>query len=311
MRRTVLFGLLVASVGATVIAPARASQRQGPEVRDARSLGIKIAAAGDIACPTNTVGPKSCHHQATSDLLVGLLPEGLVGVLPLGDLQYENGELQNFAQYYGPTWGRLHAISYPVPGNHEYGTPAAAGYHAFWGPRPFTALPYYSFDIGAWHFIALNSNCTAVEVRGCGPGSPQEQWLRADLAAHPVPCTLAYWHHPRFSSAGGGKTYLALWDALYEHNADVVLAGHNHFYERFAPQTPTGNADAAKGIRQFTVGTGGASHDSPSGTAPNSQVRNSTTFGVLELTLQPTGYDWRFVPEAGATFRDRGSDSCH
>jgi glycerophosphoryl diester phosphodiesterase len=270
-----------------------------------------VAAAGDIACATSTPGDTTCHHGATSDLLVGA---GLTAVLPLGDLQYSNGELDNFNAYYDPTWGRVKNISYPVPGNHEYNTPGATGYYTYWQDRPFTASPgYYSFDLGGWHLIALNSTCS--EVGGCGVGSPQERWLRSDLAAHPAACTLAYWHDPRFSSGsnhGSDSTYDAFWQALYEHDAEVVLAGHEHVYERFAPQSPSGAADPAQGIRQFTVGTGGRSHyEFNQHPLPTSEVRHAGTFGVLTLTLHSGSYDWVFVPEAGGIFTDTGSDRCH
>jgi hypothetical protein len=267
-----------------------------------------IAAAGDIACDSVVVTATTCHQRATSDLLVG---QGLDGVLALGDIQYENGELANFNAYYDPTWGRVKGITYPAPGNHEYNTSGATGYYSYFSSR--TSAPgYYSFDLGSWHLIALNSNCAA--IGGCGAGSAQLQWLQADLAAHPSACTLAFWHHPRFNSGathGSDATYQPFWQALYDANADVVLVGHEHVYERFGPQTPAGAADATRGIRQFTVGTGGKTHHDFGPVAANSQVRNNDTFGVLKLTLKPGGYDWQFVPEAGASFTDTGSSSCH
>jgi hypothetical protein len=274
-----------------------------------------IGAAGDIACsPTSTSTANSCH-QANTAALLGQSP--LAGVLPLGDDQYEDGTLSAFQGSYDPTWGRYKGITYPTPGNHEYNTAGAAGYFDYFngagvadgiaGPR---SQGYYSYDIGTWHLISLNSNCTKVS---CAAGSPQEQWLRADLAAHPAACTLAYWHHPRFSSGSHGDTTLVqpLWQALYDANADVVLSGHDHLYERFAPQTPTGVADPVRGIREFLVGTGGRSHYSFGTPEPNSEVRNSATFGILKLTLHAGSYDWAFVPEAGKTFTDFGSASCH
>ena len=269
-----------------------------------------VAAAGDIACSSNTPGTATCHHKATSDLLVGA---GLAAVLPLGDLQYPDGVLDHFNASYDPTWGRVKGITYPAPGNHEYHQVGASGYYTYFQDRPFTASPgYYSFDIGTWHLIALNSNCSA--VGGCGAGSPQVQWLESDLAAHPASCTLAYWHHARFSSGanhGSSSGTQAFWASLYQNDADVVLVGHEHNYERFAPQTPSGTTDPARGIREFVVGTGGKSHYGFGAPIANSEVRNGDTFGVLKLTLHPGNYDWSFVPEAGATFTDTGSTSCH
>jgi acid phosphatase type 7 len=170
---------------------------------------------------------------------------------------------------------------------------------------------WYSYDLGAWHLVALNSNCD--EVGGCDEGSAQERWLRADLAASSARCTLAYWHHPRFSSGphGDDSSTDALFEALYDGNAEVVLSGHDHDYERFAPQTASGAADAARGLRQFVVGTGGRGHYPFGAAGPNSEVRSSGTFGVLDLTLSAAGYRWKFRPEAGKTFTDEGSATCH
>jgi len=165
--------------------------------------------------------------------------------------------------------------------------------------------------VGSWHVVVLNSNCSIVS---CAKGSAQEQWLRADLAAHPVACTLAYWHHPRFSSGvvhGSTTTVEPLWQSLYDAGADLVLEGHEHNYERFGPLDPQGRPDPARGIRSFVVGTGGASHY-PFGTPiTGSEVRNSDTYGVLQLTLKSKGFDWQFVPEAGKAFTDSGSAACH
>ena len=169
---------------------------------------------------------------------------------------------------------------------------------------------YYSFDIGAWHLIALNSNCE--DAGGCFYGSPQVKWLQTDLVAHRNLCTLVYWHIPLFSS--GGRTAVntkSMWQILYGQDVDVILNGHDHIYERFAPQTPDGTPDPVRGIRQFVVGTGGSNLTEIETIAPNSEVRNNTTYGVLKLTLHPDSYDWEFVPEAGKTFRDSGSEKCH
>jgi hypothetical protein len=275
-----------------------------------------IAAAGDIACapsdPNYNGGlgtATKCAQKRTSDLVVSEQP---TAVLTLGDNQYEIGRLSRFLESYDPTWGRVKSITRPTVGNHEYMTAGAAGHFDYYGaaagPR---GKGYYSFDVGSWHLVALNSNCA--EVGGCGAGSPQESWLRSDLAAHPNRCTLAYWHHPRFSSGphGNSAAMQAIWKALYDANADVVLAGHDHTYERFAPQDHTGVADPVRGIRGFVAGTGGKNHYSFGTTRPNSQVRNSATFGVLEFSLHPGSYNWKFEPVAGASFTDSGSDSCH
>ena len=200
----------------------------------------------------------------------------------------------------------------PAVGNHEYGTPGAEAYYTYFGARAGPAgKGYYSFDLGSWHLISLNSNCGEVS---CAKGSEQDRWLRADLAAHPSRCTLAYWHHPRWSSGtthGDTESVAPFIDALYEAGADLVLVGHEHNYERFAPQDPRERPDPDRGIREFVVGTGGKSLYPFGSPDPNSEVRNSDTFGILSLTLHPTGYDWEFVPEAGGQFHDRGAGQCH
>jgi len=264
-----------------------------------------IAAAGDIACDSSTPGATTCHQAATADLLAA---GNFTAVLGLGDHQYPSGALGDFNAYYDPTWGRVKAKTYPAPGNHEYQTSGAAGYFAYFGDRAGPAgRGYYSFDVGSWHIISLNSEISTAT------GSAQETWLKGDLAANSQRCTLAYWHKPLFSSGphGNNPGVKPLWDALYAAGAELALAGHDHDYERFAPQTPTGSADAPQGIREFVVGTGGKEHYSISSTKPNSQVHNTDTFGVLRLTLHPDGYDWEFVPEAGKTFTDSGTSSCH
>ena len=239
-------------------------------------------------------------------------PGGMQTVLALGDLQYPGGAFSDFQASYDPTWGRVKTITKPVPGNHEYQTANASGYYSYFGSAAGDpAKGYYSFDVGSWHIVALNSNCSSISG-GCGAGSPQETWLRTDLAAHATTCALAYWHHPRWSSAGGGTSSMqAIWKAAYDAGVDVVLAGHVHNYERFAPQGATGGLNNSTGVREFVVGTGGANLASASSPIANSQVLQNTTFGVLELSLHATSYDWRFVPEAGKTFTDSGSTACH
>ena len=284
-----------------------------------------IAAAGDIACDPAGSGflggvgtATKCRQQYTSDLLVNA---GLTAVLTLGDNQYECGAYPQYLQSFDLSWGRLNPIMFPAPGNHDYEAPLGAldcdathqalGYFEYFGDvAGQVGKGYYSYDLGAWHLIALNSNCGF--VGGCGVGSPQETWLRADLAAHPASCTLAYWHHPRWSSGsihGSSANVGAFWSALNGARADIVLSGHVHNYERFAPQLPSGVADAA-GIREFVVGTGGANHYAFGTPIANSEVRIADTFGVLRLTLHPDSYDWSFESETGQEL-DSGRTACH
>ncbi|MCW2990524.1 MAG: hypothetical protein JWM73_1118 [Solirubrobacterales bacterium] len=280
-----------------------------------------VAAAGDIACdpasPDFNGGlgiPRHCGQLRTSNLL---LDQDLWAVLPLGDTQYSNGEYDKFLASYDPSWGRTKELQRPVIGNHEYAT-GATGYFDYFdgigaldGPAGERTKGYYSYELGAWHVVALNSECTKV-AGGCAVGSPQQRWLAADLAAHPRRCTLAMWHTPRFSSFHGGNAATAvLWQTLQDAGADVVLSGHHHFYERFAPQTPQGVADSATGIRQFTVGTGGGSIDDAESRLATSQKLIETTFGVLRLGLHPAGYDWRFQSASADPATDSGSDVCH
>ena len=222
-----------------------------------------VGAAGDVACDpadanfNGAAGSRTgCHMRATSDLLVG---SGLTSVLVLGDAQYENGTLDKFRASYDPTWGRVDAIAHPAVGNHEYQTRDAAGYFQYFGSAAGdSGAGYYSFDIGRWHIVALNSNCS--KAGGCDVGSPQESWLRNDLQTHRNGvCTLAYWHHPRFSSGRHGNTasMQPIWQTLYQFGTELVLSGHDHDYERFAPQRSGGSLDAERGIREFVVGTGG------------------------------------------------------
>jgi hypothetical protein len=267
-----------------------------------------IAAAGDIACePTGVVTPTTCQQQATSDLL---LSAPLTAVLTLGDEQYVEGRLKSFETMYGPTWGRFLSITHPGPGNHEYQSGGAGFYQYFGKAAGAPNHSYYSFDVGSWHIISLNSECSF--AGGCGAGSPQERWLVADLAAHHNRCTLAFWHEPRFSSGlhGDNTVYDQFWIDLYSAGADVVLSGHDHDYERFGPQNPSGQADPLRGIREFVVGTGGKNLRPFDQIRANSQVR-SDTFGVLELTLHSESYGWRFVPIKGSSFTDAGSATCH
>jgi acid phosphatase type 7 len=275
-----------------------------------------LAAAGDIACPTTDSAynggngtSTGCQQKATSNLLVNLAPAAIAA---LGDNQYDDGSATQFNSVFNPTWGRVKPTIHPAIGNHEIKTDSTAtGYFNYFGPAAGTAgKGWYSYTLGTWHVVVLNGNCS--NIGGCGAGSPEEQWLRSDLAAHPAACTLAYWHQPRFSSGNHGSStlYTPFWQDLYNAGVDVVLNGHDHDYERFAPQTPSGALDNSRGIREFVVGTGGAHWEQMGSVKPNSQIRNQT-FGVLALTLHAGSYDWKFIPQAGKTFTDSGTTACH
>jgi hypothetical protein len=281
-----------------------------------------IAAAGDIACGSNNprfnggLGTfNSCQELATSNLLQG---KSLAAVLILGDLQYdENGSLESYFTSYDPTWGRWKSASHPAIGNHEYDDALGAqGYFDYWdgvggatGPAGVRGEGWYSFDVGSWHLIALNSNCDQV---GCGGRSRQIRWLREDLHEHRSSCVLAFMHQPRFSSGmyeepadTGG-----LWRALYRGRADVVLNGHDHIYERFAPSRPSGIVDPAKGITQFTVGTGGYFLFPTVPPSPtNSEFVENTSFGVMFMRLARDSFGWSFVGTGGNVI-DHGRRLC-
>jgi hypothetical protein len=230
----------------------------------------------------------------------------------MGDNAYESGTITEFNNCYAPTWGRQKSRTHPSVGNHEYRTLGAAGYYSYFGAAAGDPQKgYYGYDIGAWHVIVINSNCS--EVGGCGVNSPQLTWLQSDLAAHTSLCTLAYWHQPRFSSGehGNSTAVQPIWQVLYQAGVELILNGHDHDYERFAPQNPTGVADPLNGIREFVVGTGGKDLRPMGSPVSNSEVRNDNTWGVLKLTLHPTGYDWKFIPVAGQTFTDSGNGICH
>lgn len=255
-----------------------------------------VLAAGDIAwCGI----PGAELTARILDRIPGL-------VLALGDLAYFNGSFEDFARCYEPTWGRHRSRTRPAPGNHDYDTPGAAGYYTYFetlaGP---SGDGYYSFATGGWHILSLNSNISMA------PGSPQYAWLENELR-RTTRCSLAYWHHPLFSSAVNGDNLNTkpLWDLLYAAGVDVVLNGHDHVYERFLPQSPDGVLDRVRGIRQFTVGTGGAELTRFVRRLPNSAT-NYVGFGVLKLTLLPDRYDWEFVPVEGGAFSDTGFDLCH
>jgi acid phosphatase type 7 len=252
--------------------------------------------AGDITNCAMT------EDESTAQLLDAI--DGTV--FTLGDNAYPDGTAEQFDDCYDLTWGRHKARTMPVPGNHDYHTAHGSGYYAYFGARAHGPNGYSSYELGKWHIIALN---TEIDVSA---NSAQVTWLKADLAAHNNVCTLAYWHEPRWSSGsvhGSSTRSAAIWRALYASGVDVVLNGHDHVYERFAPQNPRGQADP-EGIREFVVGTGGAALYDFGTPLPNSEIRNNTAHGVLKLTLHATSYEWEFVPIAGQTFHDSGSANC-
>jgi chitodextrinase len=332
LRAAVLRGILVALAftGLAAVSPAG-----GWAIGTARAADPVIAAAGDIACDpldahfngglgSGTAGSSNdvCRQAAVATTIEGI--PNLQAVLDLGDNQYYCGGYQAFLGSYDKSWGAFKAITHPSVGNHEYltsgGAPqatgcdptnaGASGHYTYFGAA--AGLPgqgYYSFNVGSWHLIALNSSCSG--AGGCAASSPQGKWLAADLAANRAPCTLAYWHIPLFSSGGrASPNSQPFFAALYAAGADIVLNGHDHIYERFAPQTSTGALDAANGLREFIVGTGGANHTSIAAAAANSLLRDTTTFGALQLTLHAGSYDWKFLNSRGA-FTDSGSGTCH
>jgi hypothetical protein len=296
--------------------PGCASATDTDETNPSSGGGSTIAAAGDIVCDPAASGfsgtqPAICQHRATADLL-----SGADAVLALGDLQYDNGSLAKFLNGYDPSWGPYAPVTYPALGNHEYQVTGAQGYFDYWAQkgRPTGAVGagYYSFNLGTWHLIALNSNCSPV---ACLEGSAQNNFLEQDLATT-QPCVLAFWHHPLFSSrtASGGTPLpgpKAFWDDLYAAGADIVLNGHAHYYQRYAKQDPAGRA-ASNGIREFIVGTGGKSHDGFSGTQdPDFEFGLGSSYGVLKLQLDDHSYSWQFVAVNGAVLDAGGPVSCN
>jgi hypothetical protein len=276
-----------------------------------------IAAAGDIGCgssdPNYNGGngtAAACRQKYTSDLLVN---GGYTSVLTLGDNMQSDPSPTGFATVFNSTWGRVKPLIHPEAGNHDYGYSGAKGYYGYFGAAAGDpAKGYYSFDLGRWHVVALNSNCANI-AGGCVSGGAQELWLRSDLAAHPGQCVLAFDHHARYSSGhDGDNTFMtALFQELLNAHADVLLSGHSHDYERFLPQDNGSHLDTANGITQFVVGTGGAFFTGLGTRHANSAASQNSTFGVLALTLHSSSYDWRFVPESGKTWTDSGTRSCH
>jgi acid phosphatase type 7 len=264
-----------------------------------------LIAAGDIAsCPES-------GDEQTAKLIQTMLEKTPATVAALGDLVYPTGKLETYKACYGPTWGQFLQVTKPAIGNHDYAGGTSQGYAAYFGkaagPSP---EHYYSYNLGEWHVIVLNSNCWA--VGGCEQGSKQYKWLQANLEKNQTKCTLAYWHHPRFSSAlhGNNEFMQDVWALLANSGVELVLSGHDHSYERFAPLNAAGQPSKT-GTRAFVVGTGGKDTYPLLITKPGSQVRKTGVFGVLELKLTASRYDWQFVPVSGKTFSDSGSTNCH
>jgi Calcineurin-like phosphoesterase len=280
---------------------------------------VTVLAAGDISSP-------SCSSDAGSWTTAAILDQNPnATVIPLGDTAYEHGQPADF-QCYDRTWGRAKARTKPMIGDHEYdvvpgGTPPGVGFFQYFhdqlaqygGAALDPSRGYYSYDLGAWHVVVLNSSCYFQVAPNCDTEA-QEHWFEDDLNAHPSDCTLVTWHATRWSSGSIHGDYYPtqqFWETAYDHGVELVLSGNDHVYERFARQDAAGNADVQYGVRQFVVGSGGYSHYDFGTIQPNSQVRNSDTYGVLKLTLRQSDFDWQFLPESGHTFTDSGTDQCH
>jgi hypothetical protein len=263
----------------------------------------QLLAAGDIA---------DCTPGA--ELTAKLLDNLRGTVTPLGDTAYDHGTAEEFTNCYDPTWGRHKHRTRPTIGSHEYDTAGAAPYWDYFGAAAGeSGEGWYSYDLGTWHVIVLNGRCD--QAGGCGEGSPQVEWLRADLAANPSRCIAAYWDTPRYSSGkfhGDDRAFVPIWQILYAYGAEFVMGGNDHHYERFAPQTPFGDLDPANGIRQFVAGTGGRFlRPVTSIPSPASEARNDTTHGILRVGLLESSYEWEFIPVEGGTFTDSGTSPCH
>jgi acid phosphatase type 7 len=316
----VLLGLVLAA-GAMADIPGAAAV-QGAMQITATPLAIPptvtqtpVVAEGESAVLVGSGDIASCvlnGDEATAALLDEILAEADESateavVFTTGDNAYESGTAEEFLNCYDPSWGRFRERTRPTPGNHDYVTTGASAYFEYFGDNAGDrGVGYYSYALGAWHIVVLNS------LLAIGETSAQAAWLRENLAANPSTCTLAYWHHPRFNSGryGNDTRYQEVWEILYENGVDIVLNGHEHVYERFAPQDPYGNPDPVRGIRQFTIGTGGASLRRFESVAENSEVRDGSTWGVLKLTLSPSAYEWEFIPVTEDGFRDQGTGAC-
>jgi hypothetical protein len=307
VRFKIVIGLAVSVlIAGTGLLVAKALSGGGADQLNEGGTAVLLA-AGDIA---------ECDHQGdeASARLLADYPEATIATL--GDNAYQHGTREEFEACYGPSWGKFKERTMPATGNHDEATKNAQGFWDYFGAKggPYDKY-YYSYDLGSWHMVVLNSDCW--RVGGCEIGDPQAEWLRRDLERHSAVCTLAVWHRPPFSSGRYGAPnetgrVRPLWRVLYEQGVDVLLTGHEHSYERFAPMNTAGNRDDAQGVRLFVVGTGGGNlrhfENEP---LPTTEARQDDTWGVLKLDLKASGYDWTFLPVAGSSFADSGSGSCH
>ncbi|MDQ3149230.1 MAG: metallophosphoesterase [Chloroflexota bacterium] len=307
MNKVVISLALIALIGAVAMVASLWLVDRGAPTPETAEAAVFVG-AGDIAeCPTQ-------GDEETAMLLDEIVAENPDAVIyTTGDNAYQDGSYQEYLDCYEPSWGRHKSRTYPAVGNHEFKQTKAAGYHEYWGDRggPFDRY-YYSYDVESWHVVVLNSECHRV---GCEFGSSdgdQVEWLEADLEASDARCTIAIWHTPRWSSGrySNDPEYDTLWRVLYDHGAEVVLNGHEHLYERFEPMNPDGEIDATRGIRQFTVGTGGGNLRGFDTIHPNSAARGSE-FGVLQFELERDSFAWKFLAVDGTDFTDSGLATCH
>lgn len=292
----IVSGVALATCGGSPVAPPLTATTTSNAPSPVQVSAEYLIGAGDIG---------HCRFM-DSERTAALLDEMVGIVITVGDNAYESGKPEEFAQCYEPTWGRFKSRTRAGVGNHDYYLPGASGYFDYFGAAAgVDRTGYYSYDVGSWHILSLNSSANAKA------GSPQWSWVRDDLARNQKPCTLAYWHYPLFSSGYDGNLphMRDVWQLMYEAKAEVVIAGHAHNYERFSLMDAQGRSDP-RGIREFVVGTGGSPLTALIARQPNSEVFNNDTFGVIRITLRADGYDWQFVPVEGSTFTDAGSGSC-
>jgi hypothetical protein len=307
------------ATGASPSPPPAASAQVGVAIVPSTAPGTQSSPGNQSTLPTAATDPvlvgagEIGECGPSGDEETARLIDGIGGtVFTTGNNAYPNGTAGQYAMCYGTSWGRFEARTRPAVGNLDYQTEGALGYRGYFGPAATGAdgKTWYSYDLGRWHVVVLDSTCA--KIGGCDSASPEGRWLASDLAASRARCTITIWNQPRFSSGEHGD-YVDVepfWQALYAAGADVVVNGHDHDYERFKPQTPDGEVDLEKGIREFVVGTGGTPLGPFGPGKPNSEIRVSVTQGVLKLTLRPQGYDWQFIPTSGS-FSDSGSAPCH